>query len=446
MEKKWAELTPEEKREERFKQWLEAPGVKFSSQEAEQAYKERTKRVQDVLLMKEPDRVPVSLGGGNYAIYYGGSTLYKAMYDYEELCRAWRKFFYDFSEYTDIFGGPFAYNAKVFEKLGLKVYAWPGGGLSTNVSQYQFVEREYMKADEYDDFLLDPSDFALRVVIPRTMTALEPLKNLIPFSSMMGIGGAIDFVSIGANPDIRNAFQAIFDAGTELVKSGEILRALAMEIQAAGFPSIRSVFTLAPFDSVADILRGTSGASKDMYEQPDKMLEAIDKTSDMIIKQTIANANALGVVAIAIPLHKGDDTFLSDKHYETFYWPTLKKLILAFRDEGLITMAVAEGRYERRLEVIQDVPKTWTHWTFDLTDMFRAKRIVGKNASISGIFPHSLLLTGTAQDVEEYCRKLIEGCGVDGGFILHGGAVDTNPDPEKLRVFMKAAKEYGVYK
>jgi hypothetical protein len=35
MGKEWSDLSPEEKREERFKRWLEAPGVKFSSQEAE---------------------------------------------------------------------------------------------------------------------------------------------------------------------------------------------------------------------------------------------------------------------------------------------------------------------------------------------------------------------------------------------------------------------------
>jgi hypothetical protein len=34
VEKKWNDLTPEEKREKRFKNWLDAPGVKFGSPEA----------------------------------------------------------------------------------------------------------------------------------------------------------------------------------------------------------------------------------------------------------------------------------------------------------------------------------------------------------------------------------------------------------------------------
>jgi len=76
-EKEWATLTPEEKREVRFKRWLEAPDVEFISPEARKAYRERVQRLQAVLLMKEPDRVPVSLMGGFFPIYYGGSTLHK---------------------------------------------------------------------------------------------------------------------------------------------------------------------------------------------------------------------------------------------------------------------------------------------------------------------------------------------------------------------------------
>ena len=37
--KTWAEMTWQEKREERFKRWLAAPGVQFVSAEAEKLYK-----------------------------------------------------------------------------------------------------------------------------------------------------------------------------------------------------------------------------------------------------------------------------------------------------------------------------------------------------------------------------------------------------------------------
>ena len=29
---------------------------------------------------------------------------------------------------------------------------------------------------------------------------------------------------------------------------------------------------------------------------------------------------------VTFPLHKGDDTFMSDKQFEKFYWPILEKI------------------------------------------------------------------------------------------------------------------------
>lgn len=439
-------LTPEEKRKERFKRWIEAPGVNFISPEARRLYRERVQRLQDALLMKEPDRVPVSVMGGNYPLYYGGTTLHRAMYDPEELCRAWRKYFNDFNDCTDTFGGPGIYSAKVFEALDYKLYKWPGHGLGENVSMFQFVENEYMKEDEYDDFLRDPSDYALRAFMPRVVGVMAPLTNLVPFNSIMGMGSAVGFAAPFSRDEVRNAFQAIFDAGMEMAKWGETVGACSREILSAGFPSMPSASALAPFDSIADILRGTSGTSKDMYRQPVKLLEAMDRVADITIRETIKTANAFGAVAVGMPLHKGDDVFMSDRQFETFYWPTLKRVILAFIEEGLMVRPVAEGKYERRLEMIRDVPKGWVHWTFDETDMTRAKKMVGGNSSISGIIPYSVMLTGTVQELKDYCRKLIEVCGEGGGFILNGGGLPEGGNPEKLRVFMQAAEEYGRYR
>jgi len=446
MEKKWEELTPEEKRDIRFKNWLETPNIKFNSPEAKKAYQERITRLSNAILLKEPDRVPVQLPVGNFPIYYGGVTLQKVMYDYEELRRVWLKFLYDFEDDMDTYSGPGSiYSAKVLETIDFKMYKWPGHGLAPNVSSYQFVEDEYMMADEYDALIRDPSDFAMRVFMPRVVGALEPFKNLVPFSSILGIGSPVGYVSPGRRPDVQAAFQAIVDAGREMEKWQEVVGDCSREALAAGFPSIRGGSTLAPFDSIADILRGTRGITKDMYRQPDKLIEAMNKIADMTIEQALSMANASGGIMVGFPLHKGDDTFMSQQQFEKFYWPSLRKVILALINEGFMVMLVAEGRYEMRLETIKDLPRGWTWWHFDQTDMAKVKKILGDTACIAGNVPSSLVYTGTPQDVKEYCRKLIEVCGQDGGYILTGGASATNVPPENLRAFMEAAKEYGVY-
>ena len=85
MTKEWAELSPAEKREERFKRWISPPGANFASPQSAKAYKERTTRLARALQLKEPDRVPVFLPAGFFAASYAGTNLRTVMYDYAEL-------------------------------------------------------------------------------------------------------------------------------------------------------------------------------------------------------------------------------------------------------------------------------------------------------------------------------------------------------------------------
>jgi len=115
-------------------------------------------------------------------------------------------------------------------------------------------------------------------------------------------------------------------------------------------------------------------------------------------------------------------------------------------DEGCVPLLFAEGSYNRRLEIVKDLPRASVIWWFDQTDMARAKKILGGNACISGNVPTSLMCTGTPQAVKEYCRNLIAVCGKGGGYILTGGAAVHKANPDNLRAMMEAVKEYGVYK
>jgi uroporphyrinogen-III decarboxylase len=196
---------------------------------------------------------------------------------------------------------------------------------------------------------------------------------------------------------------------------------------------------------LADAMRGTKGIASDLYRQPGKILEAIEKNTPKMIEQTIRMADASDCPVVIMPLHKGDDRFMSDKQFEKFYWPSFKRVLLAMIEEGLVPYPFAEGAFNRRLEAISDMPKTGVVLYFDQTDMKRAKETVGKVSCIAGNTPTSLLITGTAAQVKENCRKLIEDCAPGGGYILTGGAQIDKGNIENLKVMMEAAKEYGKY-
>ena len=63
-----------------------------------------------------------------------------------------------------------AQEAAVFEAIDYKLYSWPGHGVAKEAS-YQYNEKEWMLADEYDHLISDPSDYLLRKYLPRTVGA-----------------------------------------------------------------------------------------------------------------------------------------------------------------------------------------------------------------------------------------------------------------------------------
>jgi uroporphyrinogen-III decarboxylase len=444
MDENWTDLSPAEKRVKRLEPYLNPTHIAFKSRRAAQLYQERITRLLKVYQCEVPDRVPVSLPSGYFPAYYAGENLHRVMYDYKALRRAWMKFLNDFKDNMDLVRGPgLVHPGKAMEILDTRLYKWPGHGLDEGVSAYQFVEGEYMKDDEYDALLEDPSDFAMRVFLPRVVGSLKAFERLPPYASLLGRPHVL--AAPFTRPEVQQAYQSLIDAGKEMVKWQTEVKRFEREAQAQGFPILRGAMAIAPFDAVGDSLRGTSGVVRDMFRQPEKLLADIDLMAVQSIRETIQSVNATGGCLASFPLHKGDDTFMSDQQFEKFYWPSLKKFIDALIQEGIMVSLFAEGRYQRRLDVIHDFPKGWVHWIFDRTEMADAKRIVGKTCSISGNVPASLMCTGTAKEVNAYCRKLIETCAPGGGYMLAGGASATETCSENLKAMMEAAREYGVY-
>jgi len=401
-------------------------------------------RVLTAFAHEEPDRVPVMLPSGMYPAYYAGYTLKDVMYDYEKLKKAYLKFIAEFD--MDSYTGPsLVFPGKALDMTDHRLHKWPGHGLPDNASIYQYVEKDYMKADEYPALLGNPADFWWRFLLPRVVGSLEPLRKLPQMSGMMGV--PIMFYAAMAAPDVEAAFKTMIEAGKEVLKWQKVIAEVNMASLAAGIPNLRGGGRGgAPFDNIADMLRGTQGMVMDMYRQPERLHEAMEVIVPNTIKGSIAMADATGCPLCFMPLHKGDESFMSPKQFETFYWPTYRRVLMGQIEEGLVPFPFAEGRYGARLDVIKEMPKSSFLWSFEDIDMARAKKVLGNVACIAGNVPASVLYTKTPKDVKENCRKLIETCAPGGGYILTGAAGMNEGNPDNLRAMMEAAREYGVYK
>ncbi len=438
------ESSSDGKQEAMFDSWLSPQGVEFASPEVEKVYKERVTRIKAAVQLREiPDRVPVFNIVNFFPAYYSGQTPWDMMYDYGKLTAAIRKYVLDFEPDANP-GAFFAGSGRLFEILDVKLYAWPGHGVA-RASTYQCVEGEYMMADEYDALIQDPSHFWTSTYLPRICGALEPLKKLqSPMNVQEGSFGS--FVMPFAMPDVQAAYKTLAEAGAETMKWMGVVAGFSHEMAAAGFPGFLGGIAKAPFDVLGDTLRGTKGVMVDMYRQPAKLLQALEVITPFMVNMGVSMARMNGNPLVFMPLHKGADGFLSDEQFKTYYWPTLRKVFIGLINEGCVPFPFVEGSYNSRLEIISDMPKGKTAWTFDMTDMTRAKKILGKVACISGNVSSSLLITGTPEQVKARCRELIDSCAPGGGYIMANGAAIDEVKPENLKAMIDFTKEYGVYK
>ncbi|HUT72179.1 MAG TPA: uroporphyrinogen decarboxylase family protein [Desulfatiglandales bacterium] len=411
----------------------------------EELYEERTKRVLDVVQLKVPDRVPFMPFFHFFHAKYGGITCQEAMYDYDKLAMVAKKTLMDFE--PDMYNNPFALVAlgPILETLDCKYLTWPGGGLPPHQS-YQFVEKEYVTAAEYDDLLFDPTGFMLRQFLPRVYGALEPLQQLPPLPSMY-YTRFVTRTAAFASPEVAGALDALVKAGTEARRMLAKAKAFTDEMTTLGFPSQIGGVAYAPFDYIGDLLRGTRGIMLDMYRIPDKLLEAMGKLIPFILQGAIPAAKMTGIPFIFMPMHKGLDGFMSSDQFKTFFWPPLKRVILSLIQEGLIPMVFWEGDCTSRLETIKDIPQGKAIYWFERTDIFKAKEILGDTVCIRGNVPGALLCVGSPGDVEAYCKRLIDVVGKGGGFILDGAiGIPDEAKPENVKAMADTTKEYGVYR
>lgn len=435
----WDLLDRQERRARRFARWRAGHGVDFVSGEVRNAYQERVQLLIDAITLKKPARVPVGVAVGFYVGVYGGLSKRESMYDYSRSAAALLKYHEDFA--PDFQGRPVA-PAGVFEKLGLSFVDWPGNGLPDE-TPWQYLEGEYMKAEEYDTLIADPEDYFRRSLLPRFGSAFAPLAALGPFSDLVEAGGMPFNILPFADPAVAEGVQRLAGAARDSLAWLKATRAAEAEAEARlGIPPEFGGSGKAPYDILADTLRGTKGIMIDRFRLPEKIIEAAERFVPLVIDSCIRQTAFTKVPLVFFWLHKGADGFMSVSDYREFYWPTLKAVILGLVDQGIVPVMFVQGSYNKRLDVIADpeIPVGSVLWWFDQTDMAAAREAFAGQACIAGNVPSALLALAPAHEVEQYVTRLLDTCARDGGFFLRNGASLDDARPENLRAMIETGR------
>jgi hypothetical protein len=203
MERAWADLSADERLRRRFSIFGN-PRVPFVSPEAEAAYKARAARVTAALLLERtPDRVPVTTLNQFYPAHRAGFTPHDVMYDQEKAAEAWVSNAHALG--LDAVVGPAIAAGgagPIFDALDYRLFSWPGHGVAETAS-FQYVEKEWMLPEEYDELIEDPTGYLLRTYIPRSNGALAGLAKFDSPFGMTQLCGADFWVAGWGTPISR---------------------------------------------------------------------------------------------------------------------------------------------------------------------------------------------------------------------------------------------------
>jgi len=421
-----------------------------TSADNQQKYNEKTKRVADAIALKQPDRVPVMPAPGIYPIMHSGYTVAEVVYDttLQKMKNAVLKYLNDFDPDAGTgVGEIFAGEGPVMEMLEPKNFRWAGmpGDVIDKNSLQQFIEFPLLLEEEFDEFFKDRTGWAMKNAIPRISGMLEPLANIRYFLgnvNMLGRGMANIFSEPKFRSMIENLWKINDFYAEHQVKSKEISDA----VEAAGYPIYQGGGAGVPFDYYSDFLRGTILTMEDLYERP----EDIERFIDEQLPVTLENIRRMKDVNVGkhafMALHKGFDSFLNDDHYRKYYWKHLKKIIETLIESGKVPFIFCEGKYDRRLDCLTEVPPGKVFYYFENVDMEVAKKKLGNIACIAGVFPAASLDREPVEQIRDRAKRLIDICAPGGGYIFMTSCGLGHCKRENVEALFETVKEYGVYK
>ena len=410
---------------------------------AQAAYDQRWQRILDCVALKQPDRMPVALYATFWLAKYGNVSCKQLMYDYEKTREIAERAVLEFD--PDTYGPLFLNTAsgRALEAIGFKQVQWPGHGVGDD-QPYQYLDREYMKPEEYDDFIFDPTGYYLHTYLPRVATAFEGFEGLPKFPGLHYfrlIAGMRAF----AKPSVRAALERVIEAAEEIERFSGHHLAFTERMTSLGYPCTNAVTGIAPYDFIADYFRGARGMMTDLYRRKDKVLELLDKCSVFLLKQAVATARSSGNPVVFIPVHWAPDAFMSDKQFREFWWPPFRKMLIGLIDAGLIPMPLWEADCTKRLEIIKDVPAGKCIYWFERTDMVKAFEVLGDVVALRGNLSPSMMTTGQPHEVDAAVKHLAENVFHKGGKLILDcafGIPDETP-VANVRAMFDAARKYA---
>jgi uroporphyrinogen-III decarboxylase len=393
----------------------------------EQLYQQRLTRYLTAMRNEKPDRVPIRPFVAEFTAKYAGFTCQDVAHDYTKAFEAAVKTAKDFDWDAVVANMVYVWTG-LAQAAGLRYYGIPGIGIP-HTSGFNYIEpsedQAFMKADEYDALIDDPTGFLHQVWLPRVSAEASKMGEPCTYRNNLAL--------------VKSAMAML----SYFYAFGPQIARLRSE---CGTPSAIAGIFKAPFDIIADKLRGYVGLTLDMHTQPDKVLKACEALAPHLCHVGLTTSDPSKQVPIGFWMHRGCVPFINPRQFDSHYWPTLKPIIQEFWKHGHQTLFYAEGKWKHHLDAFRELPERSIVFHCDQDDVFHVHQKLHDKFAISGGIPNTLLSFGKPEEVRAFCRRVLAEVASNGGYIMDAGAImQDDTSFENLRVLTDTAREYGGY-
>ncbi|MCZ7664595.1 MAG: uroporphyrinogen decarboxylase [Thermoleophilia bacterium] len=368
-------------------------------------FDERLARLNKAIRLEPVDRVPVVYMGLAFSPRYMGMPMSKYVVDGDaalEAGLATADRLGDVDGFNTFPGWIVRYD---LTGLWLSRIALPGQELPED-SLWQVREAEVMTEDDYDAILDQGWPAFLEGYLPRVID----MDEFLAYDAWY-----------------NNALPAAMDRARE-----------------RGYPSVAVGGTTIPFEPLCGG-RSMPTFFADLYRRPEKVKAVMDVMLPHMIELGISSAAPDYAPGLWVGGWRAASAMLAPRIWDKLVFPYYVQIVEAMHAQGLVSVLHLDQDWTRDLARLRELPAGSCILNPDgMTDVRKAKEILGDRMAIMGDVPATLFAAGTPDDIFAYVRDLVRDVGPTGLILCPGCDAPINTKPENMEAFVAAAHEFGV--
>jgi hypothetical protein len=393
----------------------------------EEKYQIRLRRYITALNNRKPDMIPIRPFVAEFTGTHAGFDCQQLTQDYPQAFEAVIQSCKDYDWDSVVPNMVYVWTG-ITDAASARYYGVPGVNVPPNRG-FQYVEppeeQAFMREDEYDRLIDDPTAFLYEVWFPRATRRIATAGTPSTYRNQVALVS-----SAMAMVQYFNAF-------------GPQCARLRSE---AGMPGAICGIFKAPLDILADKFRGYIGLTMDLFERPEKVMKACEALMPHLHWVASATADPSSQLPIGYWMHRGGVPFVNPDQFNNVYWPTVKPIIEELWKSGHQTMFYAEGKWDYHLDAFHELPERSIVYHIDRGNPQLIHDKLHDKFAISGGVSNVTMAIGTPAQVRSEVINLINILGKEGGYIMDASAIMQNDTKiENMRAMVETTREFGVY-